>query len=48
MKKELLRLEESPEEDIHLDSLRIIPKKVQKWKTPGHDSMGLRIQNLFK
>ena len=39
MKKELQELEEGPEANVHLNSLRATLKKIPNWKTPGHDSI---------
>ena len=39
MKKELQGLDEGPEVNIHLKSLRATPNKVQNSKTPGLDEL---------
>ena len=39
MKKELHRIEEDLESGIHLESLKIIIKKVANWKAPDHDEI---------
>ena len=39
MKKELEELREGPEENVHMDSLRVTLKKIPNWKMPDNDSI---------
>ena len=39
MKKKLHGFDESPEVDIHRESLRVALKRIPIWKMPGHDGL---------